>query len=63
MIQNGVSVTIKRYRIDLMVLMCIIVKTVVETLSQSNCPDCGCDVDDHKGNFCMNCGEQCELDE
>jgi len=60
---NGVNVTIRRSRINLMHLISIIVRVVEAISNQTNCPDCGCDMDDHDGDFCRNCGEHCEIDE
>jgi len=50
---------------SLMVLMCFIVGTAVRPLKYlaHECPDCGCDLDDHTGTFCNNCGENCEIDD
>jgi len=49
----------------LMALMCFTVGTVARPLRSlaNECPDCGCDLDDHDGTFCNNCGENCEIDE
>ena len=34
----------------------------VGSMSNNECSDCGCDIDDHNEDFCMNCGDRCEMD-
>jgi len=53
-------------KIGLLGLMSFIVETVVSLLSLSDpdtCSDCGCPIDDHDGNMCRNCGEECDFDD
>jgi len=60
---NGASVVIPSRMLGLMVLVFIIARTVGDMSKTQACPDCGCDIDDHDGDFCRNCGEHCEIDE
>ena len=63
MIVNGVNVKkTKSLRNGLMALISSIVTTVGFMSNENTCSDCGCDVDDHNENFCMNCGDRCEMD-
>jgi len=58
-----VHVVKKGTRLNQMVQVSTIVAVVASpsrSLDPEDCPDCGCPMDEHKGNFCMNCGEECE---
>jgi len=59
---NGVIV--KRTKLSRSILMALMLSTVrtVVNMSNNECSDCGCDIDDHNENFCMNCGDRCEMD-
>lgn len=55
------TVVVKTHALRRMVVITTIVG-IVEALSGENCPDCGCAIDDHNEDFCMNCGERCDIE-